>query len=193
MGNWVSDQCGATRHDCSCPLGKTCNAATGACCTPTTCSALGKNCGSWPDGCGNTLNCGTCSAPLTCSNGACVCQCSDGTPCGQCAITDTFKPSWCDNNGNWVANQCNAPHNCPCPGGQACNLATSACFVPGPCTCNWNNNFACGISPTTGIDCKVFVFFNAWWKKCVCNQPFCGLCLPEGIPHNTEVCTSNIC
>jgi hypothetical protein len=39
-------------------------------CTPTTCSAQGKNCGSVADGCGGTLTCGTCTAPLTCGGGA---------------------------------------------------------------------------------------------------------------------------
>jgi hypothetical protein len=31
-----------------------------------TCSSLGYNCGTASDGCGNTLNCGTCSSPQTC-------------------------------------------------------------------------------------------------------------------------------
>jgi hypothetical protein len=32
-------------------------------CTPTTCTALGAQCGPQGDGCGSTLNCGTCAAP----------------------------------------------------------------------------------------------------------------------------------
>lgn len=35
-------------------------------CTPATCAALGKSCGSVSDGCGGTLTCGACSAPSTC-------------------------------------------------------------------------------------------------------------------------------
>jgi poly(3-hydroxybutyrate) depolymerase len=38
-------------------------------CTPKTCAAQGKNCGTASDGCGNTLNCGTCSAPEACDGG----------------------------------------------------------------------------------------------------------------------------
>src|SRR5207245_2547445 len=34
-------------------------------CTPTTCAAQGKNCGTIPDGCGGTLTCGVCPAPQT--------------------------------------------------------------------------------------------------------------------------------
>src|SRR5262245_29310981 len=38
----------------------------GCTCTPTTCAAQGKNCGTIPDGCGGTLTCGVCIAPETC-------------------------------------------------------------------------------------------------------------------------------
>jgi len=40
-----------------------------AACTPTTCAAQGKNCGTITDGCGGTLGCGTCTAPQTCGGG----------------------------------------------------------------------------------------------------------------------------
>ena len=38
-------------------------------CTPTTCAALGKNCGNPADGCGGTLSCGSCTSPQTCGGG----------------------------------------------------------------------------------------------------------------------------
>ncbi len=41
-------------------------------CTPTTCVAAGKNCGSIPDGCGGTLSCGTCTGGQTCTSGVCT-------------------------------------------------------------------------------------------------------------------------
>jgi hypothetical protein len=41
-------------------------------CVPQNCSALGYNCGSISDGCGNTLNCGSCLAGYTCSLGICT-------------------------------------------------------------------------------------------------------------------------
>jgi hypothetical protein len=59
-----------------CTTGDTC--AGGACvgtpipvcpCTPTTCAAQGKNCGTILDGCGGTLTCGACTAPQTCGGG----------------------------------------------------------------------------------------------------------------------------
>ena len=51
-----------------------------ATCVPTTCAAGGMTCGSAPDGCGGTLQCGTCAAPQTCGGGgvANVCGTSSG-------------------------------------------------------------------------------------------------------------------
>lgn len=43
-----------------------------AACIPQTCSSLGRQCGSSPDGCGGTLNCGGCTSSQRCDNGKCV-------------------------------------------------------------------------------------------------------------------------
>ncbi|MFL5320756.1 MAG: hypothetical protein ACJ790_13930, partial [Myxococcaceae bacterium] len=45
-------------------------------CTPATCEELGHFCGSTPDGCGGTLNCGVCADGQTCTDGTCC----GGTP-----------------------------------------------------------------------------------------------------------------
>ena len=49
-------------------------------CTPTTCVAQGKNCGTIPDGCGGTLTCGVCIAPNTCGGGGVANVCGVGAP-----------------------------------------------------------------------------------------------------------------
>ncbi len=56
--------------DCNnlCCVGGSCE--TG--CTPETCGSLGYNCGTWDDGCGGTLNCGTCNSTADCINGVCI-------------------------------------------------------------------------------------------------------------------------
>ncbi|MDD5023380.1 MAG: hypothetical protein PHU63_04390 [Candidatus ainarchaeum sp.] len=41
-------------------------------CVSLTCSYLGYTCGDWADGCGKTLNCGTCASGYTCTAGTCV-------------------------------------------------------------------------------------------------------------------------
>ncbi|HEY8089368.1 MAG TPA: polysaccharide deacetylase family protein, partial [Polyangiaceae bacterium] len=60
-------------------------AALGAC-TPTTCAAQGRTCGSISDGCGATLACGTCAAGKTCSSAG-TCQACVPTTCSAQAAT----------------------------------------------------------------------------------------------------------
>ncbi len=74
-----SDGCSGSCGTCA--SGQTCNSSQtcSASCTPSTCSSLGKNCGSVSDGCGGTLNCGTCAAGNTCT--ANVCVASGSEPC----------------------------------------------------------------------------------------------------------------
>jgi hypothetical protein len=56
-------------------------------CVPTSCAAQGATCGTMADGCGSTMDCGTCPNGQACgSNYACVCTpstCSElGATCG---------------------------------------------------------------------------------------------------------------
>jgi hypothetical protein len=44
--------------------------ATGVC-TPTTCAARGFTCGTMSNGCGGTIDCGTCTTPQTCASNVC--------------------------------------------------------------------------------------------------------------------------
>ena len=55
-------------------------------CTPTTCAAQGKNCGTIPDGCGGTLTCGVCTAPQTCGGGGVANVCGVGAPAPATAL-----------------------------------------------------------------------------------------------------------
>ncbi len=65
-------------------------------CTPTSCTALLKNCGSVSDGCGGTLGCGTCQMPNTCGGGnvANVCGCTPTTCAAQGKTCGTI-PNGC--------------------------------------------------------------------------------------------------
>jgi hypothetical protein len=59
--------------------------AGGTCaCTPLKCSDVGKNCGTLPDGCGGTLNCGACADGSICGGF------DAPNVCGACAAGDTF-------------------------------------------------------------------------------------------------------
>ena len=81
-------------------------------CAPTTCVALARNCGTASDGCGGTLNCGTCSTGYTCAvNGTCMkdvvvtCNgvtCKSGEYCsnGVCLMNTSGKTYFVATNGN---------------------------------------------------------------------------------------------
>jgi hypothetical protein len=43
-------------------------------CTPTTCAAMGYECGAPDDGCGMSLDCGRCMDGATCTTGRCECS-----------------------------------------------------------------------------------------------------------------------
>jgi hypothetical protein len=56
----------------------------GPVCVPVDCGALGLNCGMAGDGCGNQINCGTCTAPASCGGG--------GLP-GVCGLPLVYAPA----------------------------------------------------------------------------------------------------
>ena len=120
MCGTLSDGCGG-QITCSCPVGDTCTSGTcqtGGGCTPTTCSAQGKNCGSIPDGCGGTLSCGTCPVNATCTNNVCVAQTCTPNPC----------PS---NSCGTIPDGCGSTENCgTCPSGDTCS-PTNTCQPSG--------------------------------------------------------------
>ena len=67
-----------------------------AACTPTSCALEGKNCGTIADGCGGTLECGTCDAPDTCGGEGepNVCAAPGGT-CAEVAVPTEPVNSGC--------------------------------------------------------------------------------------------------
>ncbi|MFH0900445.1 MAG: SUMF1/EgtB/PvdO family nonheme iron enzyme [Pseudomonadota bacterium] len=62
-GTCAGGACGYAFTDTVCPSG-VCSGQ--ACCAPTTCAAVVAECGTISDGCGRTLNCGSCMSPETC-------------------------------------------------------------------------------------------------------------------------------
>ena len=55
--------------DGCCPAGCDFTTDSDCPCQPATCAAQGLSCGTIPDGCGGTVDCGTCSAVQTCGGG----------------------------------------------------------------------------------------------------------------------------
>ncbi len=121
-------------------------------CVPLTACPAGANCGPLPDGCGGTLNCGTCTAPQTCGGGtpfvANVCGCTPATDCGP-AVKCGTAPDGC--GGMVLCGTCTPPETCgggipsfpgvcgctpinACPAGDDCGEVPDGC----------NGMIACG-------------------------------------------------
>jgi len=136
----IADGCGGLVKDCgTCVAPETCGGAgkPSVCgilwsgdgapmdaplsCTPTTCAALGYNCGPAGDGCGGLLSCGTCTAPDICGGGG--------------------KPSVCGNGYKTEAGLACAPTTCAAlgfncgPAGDGCGgmLSCGTCTAPDIC------------------------------------------------------------
>jgi hypothetical protein len=82
----VSAQISAARGDTVNAI-LTVNAASG--CTPMSCAAQGKNCGSVSDGCGGTLTCGSCTSPESCGGGGVANVCGGGSTTATLTLTVT--------------------------------------------------------------------------------------------------------
>jgi hypothetical protein len=118
-------------------------------CTPTTCAAQGKNCGSIADGCGGTLTCGT-------NAGACPLvgqPCVDNV-CGSCVADCTGRACGADDDcsGRCLAESCPPGQSCINPGTCAYSCDTTiphSCFgCTGTCIPVFGGpNGACVTSP----------------------------------------------
>ena len=90
-------------------------------CAPKTCSILSKSCGSWDNGCGGTINCGSCNSGYSCVNGACQdsclsTNCNDGNSCtsdscsvGKCSHATLGDGTNCGGNGKCRSGKCVEP------------------------------------------------------------------------------------
>ncbi len=144
----------------------------GVCCTPTTCTAKGANCGTIPNGtCPNTLDCGSCASPNTCGGGGTtnVCGCTRTT---------------CAAHG---ANCGGIPDNC----GGTLNCGT--CPAPAVCGGGGTPNVCC--TPTTcaaqGTDCGSIPDGCGGTLDCgTCTAP--DICGGGGTPHVCG-CTPRTC
>lgn len=115
-------------------------------CTPTTCSAQGATCGSLSNGCGITLQCGSCPYG-TCQNNHCVCTpttcTAEGADCGT-------LPNGC--GGTLSCGTCTPPKQC----GAAGTPNVCSC-TPALCPPFYTNSFEAGSD-----------FPGAWivWHNC---------------------------
>jgi len=150
-------------------------------CSPVACTDLAANCGVVDDGCGGTLDCGTCASPETCGGGGVehVCgasctpiRCEDG---GQnCGLV----PDGCGNFAN--CGSCNPPESCG--GGGLENVCGEGQCMPATCA---DKNAVCGkIADGCGgvVDCGTCV------APAVCGTDHqCG-CVPTSCAAQGKNC-----
>ena len=118
-------------------------------CTPVTCAAEQSDCGVIDDGCGNLVDCGSCTLPLSCGGDGCA---------GRCGCTPvTCAPG--QNECGMIPDGCGSVLDCGlCPAGQTCGAAAPNRCGIGPCvpkTCP-ELGAACGPIPdgcSGTIDC----------------------------------------
>ena len=164
----------------------------------------GQDCGVAPDGCGGTVNCGTCTTPATCGGAGVHSQCgvpptpdagSDaGTPCvpaTTCPAGITCGPAP-DGCGGVIAScgTCVAPQTCG-GGGVASQCGGTAQCVP-TTTCPINQN--CGVAPNGcggSINCGTCTGTQTCGGGGVANQ--CGqpACVPESCTQLGYNCGTN--
>jgi N-acetylneuraminic acid mutarotase len=122
------------------PTGLSSTATPSSNCSPTTCAALGKNCGPMGDGCGGVLNCGTCTAPQTCGAAGTPSVCGASVPpggacvpltCSQLATSCGMAGDGC--GGLLDCGTCTSPETCGGAGTPgACGKPQVTCT---PATC----------------------------------------------------------
>ena len=152
-----------------------CNADGGGCiCTPLSCALAGKNCGTIADGCGGTLDCGTCAAPLTCGGRGVANVCA--TPCTPTTCAAAGKNCGSPSNGcgsTLSCGSCTAPQTCG--GGGTANVCGTGC-VPTPCAAQGKN---CG---TTSDGCGGTLTCGNCTAPQTCGgagtASVCGTCTP---------------
>ena len=106
-----------------------CGKGTRCCptCPAATCQTLGKQCGSWPDPCSGTVDCGNCAGGAVCTAQG-TCEAPPPPPCGGsgeacCAGSICDAPAVCNQQG-----MCETPPQ-PCPA-YTIRSATGECVFP---------------------------------------------------------------
>jgi hypothetical protein len=182
--------------------------------TCATCASLGKNCGTVSNGCGGSLNCGTCTSPQTCGGGGTANVCGATSSCTPttCAAQGKNCGSISDGcGGALTCGSCTSPQTCGgggaanvCGGGSSSGgggngtltfVGTFANPAPGP---NWpgrDGNCYTYIAPdqlrfdiTSACDPE----HNGHYRTNLCSSPGCdhNLSVGEVYPSGQTTCTT---
>ena len=115
------------------PPGSTTDGNNGSGCGLQTCASQGAQCGPIGDGCGGTLDCGSCPTGQTCGGGGVNFQCGSGGTGSGSACT----PAMCQaGNCGIMSDGCSSTVNCgSCGSGETCGATTAnVCGSENACT-----------------------------------------------------------
>jgi hypothetical protein len=200
----AGDGCGGTLSCGKCGIGLQCGAngayskcvaATpigpdGGACVAKTCAdyvALNKDCGPQSDGCGGTLNCGTCTAPEFCGGGGpSKCAVSGGGACALKTCADYAGTCGPQPNGcggvTTSCGACVAPEVCGgggvasvCGGGSIVGAGGGACVPKTTCAAGQCGKIAdgCGGILDCGSTCAAGTVCGGAGAANVCGAPAC--------------------
>ena len=149
---------------------KVCQPDGSCACIPTTCAEAGVPCGPLADGCGTTLDCGSCSCAPACD----VCfTCEEegpNTP-GTCVVDAAQQGAPCGSDGRVCQpdGSCTCVPLSECPAGKECGTYPDGCggFVTCPSIC---------INPTP-----------------ICSDNVCGACTADSQCASGEICAEGQC
>ncbi len=118
--------------DACCPAGCASDTDMDCPCIPTTCIDAGRVCNTLPDGCGQTLDCGTCANEESCLGGACQASLGVGDSCPQGQGCPQTGACITEANAGWPGGYCSLA--CPagdtdCPAGTHCEANFGACVL----------------------------------------------------------------
>jgi len=147
-------------------------------CTPKTCTELGVNCGPVANGCGGLVECGTCTAPLSCGGGGKPNVC--GTSCK--GLTCADLKAECGKQGDGCGlivdcGSCTAPATCGGGGPSKCGTLggdAGPCTAPKKCSdyganCGYVSD-GCGAVVKCG-DCTAPETCGGGGTPSVCGKP----------------------
>jgi hypothetical protein len=180
----------------------------GSGCTPTTCAALGYDCGPAADSCGGLLQCGSCTAPQACGAGG-FSKCGlppgigpDGGPVSSCTPTTcaalgyTCGPASDGCGGLIQCGTCTAPEKCGSGGFSKCGLPPGVLPDGGsinsctPKTCA-SLGYNCG---PASDGCGTLLMCGTCPASEVCGAGGFNKCGSSGnLPDGGSVCTPKTC
>jgi hypothetical protein len=165
-------------------------------CVPRTCAQLGANCGPQGDGCGNIIQCGSCTSPATCGGGGTPSVCGGAAGCvpKTCAQLNANCGAQGDGCGGIIAScgTCTSP--AICGGGGVANQCGATIGGGDGGTCVPTKN-ACAPGDCGFISDGCGNVINC--PACVAPQ-LCGATTPNvcgggTLPDGGPICTPKTC